>query len=134
MIQFLNEGGIIIYAIIVIGGGVVLTQLFRYFKWFIYRDHSDESLEMNTSMPIIAATLISFVGILGSAVGYYVVFAKWANHIINEAEFRIGLYEPLPCLIVAMLLGSIILTIHLVTQSKLRSIGVYTLGHTRTMV
>ncbi len=42
MIQFLNEGGVIIYAILVIGGGVVLTQLFRYFKWFIYRDHYDD--------------------------------------------------------------------------------------------
>ncbi len=85
-------------------------------------------------MPVIAAALIAFVGILGSAVGYYVVFTKWANQTINETEFKIGLYEPLPCIIVAMLLGAIILTIHLITQSKLRSIGVYAFRRNGTMV
>lgn len=124
MIQFLNEGGVIIYAILSIGGIALLMQFIRCFKWFIRRDHSDESLAANSSTPIVAAAVLGFVGILGTAIGYYVVFQKWASHAISDAEFKVGLYEPLPCLIVAMLLGTIILTIHWATQSRLRSIGI----------
>lgn len=124
MTRFLSEGGIAIYAIIAIGCVVLGMQVFRGFQWFVKRDHSPHSLASNTNTPIIAASLITMVGIFGTATGYYLVFHKWANHLISADDFKIGLYEPLPCLIVATLLGSTIVLIHWLTQSRLRSIGV----------
>lgn len=123
MVQFLRDGGVIIYVILGLGGFVLLSQLYRCFRWFVRRDHSDASLASHTSSPITAAVLITMVGFFGTATGYYVVFHKWANNLITLDDLKYGLYEPLPCLIVATLLGSTIVVIHWASNSRLRSIG-----------
>ena len=46
------------------------------------------------------------------------------NGSINFDEMRIGLYEPLPCMIVATTLAISIAVLHYVTQWQLRSKGI----------
>lgn len=127
MIQFFRDGGFIIYVILGLGGIVLLQQFYRGFRWFVTRDHSKSSLAAQNSNSITAAVLITMVGLFGTATGYYVVFHKWANNLISTEELKFGLYEPLPCLIVATLLGSAIVIVHWASQSRLRAIGAISL-------
>src|SRR5690606_14951612 len=100
------------------------SELRRIYLWFIKKDHSDDSLARNDSFPLYAAALTFLIGVLGTALGYYVVIKKWASNSLAIEELRIGLHEPLPCLIIATALAATIVALHFMILQRLKAIGV----------
>lgn len=105
---FLEEGGLIIYGILALGLFGVLIQLRSMFRWWIVRDHSRASLAQHSRLPLFIGFSVFLLGVLGTAIAYYAVFYRWSNTGLSEADLRIGLREPIPCLIVGTSLAALI--------------------------
>jgi hypothetical protein len=124
MVTFLTEGGPIVHVILALALGALAVLGRRGFRWFVRRDHSRASLAADDAGPLVVAALTFLVGVLGTAMGYYVVLSRWARHEIAGDELRIGLYEPLPCVIVATTLAAVIVVAHALMRQRLRALGV----------
>jgi NADH:ubiquinone oxidoreductase subunit 5 (subunit L)/multisubunit Na+/H+ antiporter MnhA subunit len=122
--EFLYQGGPIVYLIIGVGLSGLAVQLNHFFRWFLKKDHSDQSLEKNSSAPLAMAFITFLLGVLSTAMGYYTVLTKWAAGVGTSEEMRVGLYEPIPCLVVATAMAICIVGLHVVTQWQLRVRGV----------
>jgi hypothetical protein len=124
LVHFLREGGFAIYLVLAVGVLALVLELQRAFLWFLLRDHSPAALRKNTSTPLYLAGATLCLGVLGTAVDYYVVFFGWSEGKIDEVGFRIGLREPLPCIIVGASLATLIFLIHGALQAGLRAIRI----------
>ena len=122
--EFFNQGGPIVYLIIGVGLTGLSIQLKHFFRWFLKKDHSDKSLEQNSSAPLATAFITFLLGVLSTAMGYYTVLTKWAVGVGSAEEMRAGFYEPIPCLVVATSMAICIVGLHLMTQWQLRVRGV----------
>ena len=124
MSEFLQEGGPVIWVILAIGVAALLLELQRGVLWFVVRNHSPASLAKNTPTPLYLAAATMSLGLLGAALDYYVIFRRWNAGVITEEMVHFGLKEPLPCIIVAGTLATVIVLAHGALQSGLRAIRV----------
>jgi hypothetical protein len=124
MAHYLREGGGLSYAVLAIGGLGLLLQLHRAFLWFVLRDHSIASLRRNTSTPLYLAAGTFLLGVLATAVSYYVVFYRWSEGTIDEASLRIGLREPLPNIAIGAALATVIVLVQGALQAGLRAMRI----------
>jgi hypothetical protein len=124
MLMFFREGGFVIYLILGIGALAILLELQRAVIWFILRNHSARALRRNTPTPLYLGAATLALGLLGTALDYYVVVSRWAEGAIPDPQLRIGLKEPLPCLIVAGSMAALIFLLHAALQAGLRGIRV----------
>jgi hypothetical protein len=113
MMEFLREGGIpFIIAVLVVGGFGISLNLKHAFRWFVVRDHSRQSLADFSHGPLYLAAAALLLGVLTTAAGYRIVFAKWAEGGVPDAVIRAGLSEPLAGMIVAAAIAGIIVLLH----------------------
>ena len=124
MLEFFREGGVNVYVVLLIGGLALLMQLHRLVSWFVLRNHSPRSMRRNTSTPLYLAAATFIMGVMGTALGYYVVFLKWAEGAIDLELVKIGLREPLSNVVVAGVLATLIVLLHGALQAGLRALRV----------
>jgi hypothetical protein len=124
MIEFLREGGFVIYLILGVAALALLLELHRAVLWFVLRDHSPKALRRNTATPLYLAAAVLCLGLGGTALDYYVVFRRFAGGGLSEEALRVGLREPLPPLIVAGALGALVVLLHGALNAGLRRIRV----------
>jgi hypothetical protein len=122
MILFVREGGIASFIVLALGGAALLLLLWRGFRWFVLRDHSLASLRLNTSTPLYLAAATLGVGLLGTALGYYVVLDRWAAGAFGDEVLRVGLREPLSCLVLGAALSTLAVLVQGTLQVALRAI------------
>lgn len=124
LVHFLHQGGPANLLILGIGVLGLLLEIHRLFLWFVLRDHSAAALRHNTPTPLYLAAAAVAMGLLGTALDYYVVFHRHAEGALSAAELRIGLYEPLSCAIVGSGLAVLIVLFHAAAQVGLRALRV----------
>ena len=113
MLEFLREGGLpFVISIILVGGFGLSVNLKHAFRWFVIRDHSEKSLADFSSGPLYLAAASLLMGVLTTAAGYRLVFAKWSEGSVPDAVIRAGLSEPLAGLIVATAIAGMIVLLH----------------------
>ncbi len=88
------------------------------------RDHSPASLSRDTPTPLYLAAAIVCLGLQGAALGYYLVFKLWADGRPTEDQLRSGLREPLPNIVVAGGIATLVILLHAVIKAGLRAIRV----------
>ncbi|MGE0173730.1 MAG: hypothetical protein AB7T49_13115 [Oligoflexales bacterium] len=123
-IEFFQAGGGPLWPVLGVGGVALILQIYRFFGWFILRDHSESSLEKNDRSAPVASAIVFMLGVFATSLDYYVVLTKWAHGEIRLDQLWDGLYEPLPCIIVASALSACLLLLHLLIQLKLKWAGV----------
>jgi hypothetical protein len=121
MVTFLLEGGFMIPVILVTGGFALVLLGRRAVLWFVLRDHSPSSLAGNSATPLYLAAVLVLLGLLGTALDYYVVLTRYAAGRFGAEDLKVGLYEPLPCLIVAISLAVVVVLLHGGMQAALRA-------------
>lgn len=124
VILFLREGGVAMYVVLAIGGFALLLQIQRAFTWFLLRNHSSQALRQATSTPLYLAAATLCAGLMGTAMGYYVVLMVWAQGKIGPEELKVGLREPLSCLIVGAALATLVVLLQGASQAGLRGLRV----------
>lgn len=121
MINFLMQGGLAIYVILVLAGIGLYLQLARIFNWFILKHHVKLTLDANTATPLYFAAASICFGLLGTSVAYYKVLLIYAKDVITFDQLKHGLYEPLPCVIIGSAFAIIIILLQIVIQTRLRA-------------
>lgn len=113
MMEFLREGGLpAVIAVLVMGGVGLAINLKHAFRWFVLRDHSDESLKNFSNGPLYLAAATLLAGIVNTAVGYRLVFSRWSQDHFSDSVARAGLSEPLASLIVAATAAGLVILLH----------------------
>lgn len=129
MYDFLYQGGPGVWLVVIVGVLGLLLELQRSYVWFVRRDHSAAALKKNTATPLYLAAAAVCLGMLATASGYYVVFDAWAKGRIDLDTLKVGLREPLPCIIVGTALAGLIVLLHGALQAGLRAIRIPEVKH-----
>lgn len=124
VMTLIREGGLPTLVVLAIGLLGLLLLAHRLFRWFVLRDHSAESLRLNTSTPLVLAAATLGAGVMGAAIDYYVVLMVWSQGLIDAEALRVGLREPLSPLIFGAALATLTLLLHAATQAGLRRLRV----------
>lgn len=113
MLDFLREGGLpSVITILLIGGYGLSINLSHVFRWFVIKDHSEQSLANFTTWPLYLAAASLLAGLITSALGYRLVFVAWSQGAIQDSAIRAGLSEPLAAVIVAATIAGLIVLLH----------------------
>jgi hypothetical protein len=114
MFEFLREGGIPSIVVISLLGGIGLAvQLRCAFRWFVVRDHSENSIRVVPKGPLYLGLAAMLAGVVGTALGYRNVFHYWAAHpAVTPEVIRSGLAEPLASLVLASVLAGVVALLH----------------------
>jgi hypothetical protein len=99
VMHYIDEGGLATWVTLALGAMALLLQLHRGFVWFVVRDHSPVALHRHTSTPLYLAAATFLMGVLGCALGYYQVLHAWSEGRMDGAALRVGLREPIPCVV-----------------------------------
>jgi hypothetical protein len=99
VMHYIDEGGLATWVTLALGAMALLLQLHRGFVWFVVRDHSPAALQRHTATPLYLAAATFLMGVLGCALGYYQVLHVWSEGRLTDAALRVGLREPLPCVV-----------------------------------
>ncbi len=124
MAHYLHEGGALIYGVLAMGVLALLLQLHRGFLWFVLRDHSIAALRRNTTTPLYLAAATFLFGVLATGAGYYVVLYRWAEEDVPFEQVKVGLREPLPCVLLGAALATLIVLLQGALQAGLRTLRV----------
>jgi hypothetical protein len=119
MIEFIREGGAGMYALLVVGGFLLLRELRNAFRLLVVKDHSKESLRLDTPSVLLGCLALMFFGIGWSALGIYIsASAVVAANMPNEL-LVIGVKESLTPTILASLLSAVVILAHYGTRRAL---------------
>ena len=124
MILFIREGGMFSFVVLAVGALGIFLTLQRLVIWFILRNHSLPALRKNTATPLYLAAATLGLGLLGTAIGYYVVLEAWSAGRLSPEDFRVGMREPLSCVILGAALSTLTVLLHGALQVGLRAIRI----------
>jgi hypothetical protein len=120
MIDFIREGGAGMYAILLIGVYLTVRELQNVFRLLMVKDHSKESLQLDTTSVILGSLALVFLGIGWAMFGVYVsASAVLETHASNEILVT-GVKESLTPLVLASLLAAIVVLAHYGTRRVLQ--------------
>ncbi len=119
--HYLLEGGTSTWVALAVGAMALLLQLHRAFVWFVVRDHSPAALRRHTATPLYLAAATFLMGVLGCALGYYKVLYLWSEGQLSSDVLRIGLREPLPCIVLGTALAVLIVLVQGALHAGLRA-------------
>lgn len=119
MFDFIQQGGAGMYAILAVGGLLLLREILLTFRVIVIKDHSKGNLNIDTQTAVIGALALMFLGICATGLGTY-----WAASYVEHKElptsiFITGLRESVTCLIVSSSIATLILLMHFFTRRTL---------------
>jgi hypothetical protein len=121
MMHYIDEGGLATWVTLALGAMALLLQLHRGFVWFVVRDHSPAALHRHTATPLYLAAATFLMGVLGCALGYYQVLHAWGEGHLTDEALRVGLREPLPCVVLGTSTAVLIVLLQGALQAGLRA-------------
>lgn len=124
MILFIKEGGVANLLVLGFGSLGLLLLGHRFVLYFLLRDHSLAALRKNTATPLYLSAATLGLGLMGAAMGFYVVLARFSAGAFGTDVLWIGMREPLSCVILSAGLSTLILLFHAAIQVGLRAIRV----------
>ena len=122
--HFILEGGLTVFLVIGLGTSALVLEMQRLFLWFVLRDHSEAALAKATATPLYLAAGTTLLGLLGTALGYYVVLYRWSTEGLPPEVLKVGLREPLSCVVLGTALSTLVVLLHGALAAGLRAIRV----------
>lgn len=121
MINFIYEGGVPMYPILLLGGILFYRELMLFFKTIIIKDHSSKNLVIDTNSVFIGSLALIASGVGASALGLYFTANGVASNKLPIEIFFFGLKESLGGIILGSTMAAIILVVHFTTRRLLFS-------------
>jgi hypothetical protein len=121
VVHYIEEGGLATWVTLALGAMALLLQLHRAFVWFVVRDHSPAALARHTATPLYLGAATFLMGVLGCALGYYQVLHAWGEGRVGDAALRVGLREPLTCVVLGTATAVLIVLVQGALAAGLRA-------------
>jgi hypothetical protein len=119
MLQFIREGGAIMFAILIIGAFLLGKEALNFFRLVVIKDHAGENLRLDTALVWLGCSALMCIGIGGTLLGFY-VSAKYVEQSHASYEILlIGAKESLTCTILSSMFCALIAFMHFATRQMM---------------
>lgn len=119
MVNFVREGGIGMYAIMIVGVLLLGRELLHVVRLMIVKDHSRGNLRLDTSTVLLGCFALLLLGLGSTVLGFYLSAESATRSGFSQEILLIGAKESVTHMVLSSFLCSVILLAHYGTRRLL---------------